>query len=212
MTTATKIRLRFAKRDAMRLVSHNDLMRCLERLARRAELPVARSQGFNPRPRIVFPLALALGIEGRREVVELELDAAITPEEVLSRLSAKAPPGLSFDEVEAPEPGRCPQVTSATYRLDLPENRVAAARAAMAELLAADSRPYVRRRTDRATEIDLRRFVLSAEIDDPGVLRLRLMIDPGGSARPEEILETLGLHDLLSLGAVLIRSDVELAP
>ena len=65
---------------------------------------------------------------------------------------------------------------------------------------------------DRATEIDLRRFVLSAEIDDPGVLRLRLLIDPRGSARPEEILESLGLHDLLSLGAVLIRSDVELAP
>ena len=43
MTTATKVRLRFAKNGDLRLVSHHDLMRCLERMIRRAELPVAQS-------------------------------------------------------------------------------------------------------------------------------------------------------------------------
>ena len=37
MTTATKLRLRFAKRGDLRLVSHHDIMRCLERMAPRAD-------------------------------------------------------------------------------------------------------------------------------------------------------------------------------
>src|SRR5262245_4685643 len=103
--TATKIRLRFAKRDDLRLVSHHDLMRCVERMLRRAALPVAESQGFNPRPKVSFPLALALGIEGRREVLELELTEALAPEEVRDRLAAVAPPGLELAEAEAIGPG-----------------------------------------------------------------------------------------------------------
>ena len=75
MTTASKLRLRFAKRGNLRLVSHHDLMRCLERMVRRAQIPLALSQGFTPRPRIVFALPLALGIEGCSEVVDLELSA-----------------------------------------------------------------------------------------------------------------------------------------
>src|ERR1700676_3544117 len=97
MTTATtKVRLRFSKSGDLRLVSHHDLLRCLERLLRRAEVPVAQSQGFNPRPKIVFTLALALGIEGRREVRELALAEPMEPAEVRRRLCASAPPGLDF--------------------------------------------------------------------------------------------------------------------
>ena len=67
-TATQRVRLRFAKRGDLRLVSHHDVVRAFERMLRRAELPVAHSQGFNPRPKVVFPLSLALGIEGRREI------------------------------------------------------------------------------------------------------------------------------------------------
>ena len=43
MTTATKLRLRFAKRGDLRLASHHDMMRCLERMVRRAQLPMRRA-------------------------------------------------------------------------------------------------------------------------------------------------------------------------
>src|SRR5215469_3325970 len=91
--SATKVRLHFAKRGDLRLVSHHDLLRCLERTVRRASIPIALSQGFNPRPRIVFALAMALGIEGRREVVDLELAEPLEPAEILRRLTLASPPG-----------------------------------------------------------------------------------------------------------------------
>ena len=109
MMTATKVRLRFAKRGDLRLISHHDLMRCVERMLRRAQIPMATSQGFNPRPKVVFTLALALGIEGHREVVELDLAEPLSPEEVLSRLRAASPRGLDWLEAEAVPPGRAAQ-------------------------------------------------------------------------------------------------------
>jgi radical SAM-linked protein len=213
MITATKVRLRFAKRGDLRLVSHHDLLRCLERTLRRARIPMALSQGFNPRPKIVFALALALGIEGRREVVELELAEPLGPAEVLQRLSAASPPGLDWLDAEAVAPGRsAPQVAAVRYLMEVPDDRRDATRNRLATLLASPQWPYTRHRPDRDVAIDVRPFVLGAELDPGGALRFRMKMTPNGSARPEEVIDTLGLSDLLGQGTILVRTEVELAP
>lgn len=214
MTTAMKVRLRFAKHGDLRLVSHHDLMRCLERMLRRTGLPVAESQGFNPRPRVVFTLALALGIEGRHEALELDLATPVDPAEVLERFRAVSPVGLDWLEAEAVTPGRPSRAVAVTYQIDVPAERVDAAREALARFLASAHWPYARHRADRGetVAIDLRPFVLDADVGPEGGLSFRMKIDPGGSARPEEVLEALGLRDLPGLGAVLARTEMELAP
>lgn len=214
MVASSKVRLRFAKTGDLRLVSHRDLMRCLERTVRRAGLPVAYSQGFNPRPRIVFALALALGTEALREVVELELTEPLGPSEVLRRLSAFAPEGFEFTEAEATGPGRSAKPEVTHYALPVPPDRLDAASAALQAFLASGSWPITRVRPGHGhpVERDLRPFVLDARTAADGLLRFSLKIDPGGSARPEEVLEALGLRDLLARGCVLVRTDIGLAP
>ena len=124
MTTATKLRLRFAKRGDLRLVSHHDIMRCLERMVRRAQIPLATSQGFTPRPKIVFALALGLGIEGRDEVVDIELSEPREPADVLRRLAEAAPPGFDWLGAEAlPATAPAPRPVAVEYRLSVPEPR-----------------------------------------------------------------------------------------
>jgi len=208
----TRVRLRFAKRDDLRLVSHHDLMRCLERALRRADLPVAVSRGFNPRPRVVFALALALGVEGCREVVELDLTEPLDPSEVLGRLAATSPPGLEWLDAEAVPPGRPAHAEAVEYRTELPADRLEAAGAALAAFLAGTTWPYTRHRPDRDVAIDLRPFVLDAGLDPDGVLWYRMRITPNGAARPEELIDALGLRDLLGRGLVLARTRLELAP
>ena len=209
--TANKVRLRFAKRGDLRLISHHDLMRCVERLLRRARVPVASSQGFNPRPRVVFSQALALGIEGRREVVELDLVEPMEPAEVLKRLAATTPAGLDWLDAEAVAPGRPARTEALHYALEVPADRQEATRVALAALLASAHWPYTRHRPDRDVAIDLRPFLLDAELDPLGLLRFRLKMTPEGSARPEEVIDALGLRDLLGQGSVLVRTEVELA-
>jgi radical SAM-linked protein len=82
-----KVRIRFQKAGDLRWVSHHDLMRCFERMLRRAALPFASTEGFNPHPRLVFALSLALGVVGREEVAELELTEELPPDEVRQRLA-----------------------------------------------------------------------------------------------------------------------------
>jgi radical SAM-linked protein len=213
MTATTKVRLRFAKSGDLRLVSHHDLLRCLERTLRRAEIPVAVSQGFNPRPKIVFALALALGIEGRHEVVELELAEPMAPAEVLGRLAAASPPGLDWHSVETIAPSRpAPQVETVAYLLEVPAERREIARTRLAALLASTHWPYLRHRPDRDVAIDVRPFLLEAELDPLGLLSFRMKMTPNGSARPEEVIDILGLSELLGQGTVLVRTELELVP
>jgi radical SAM-linked protein len=211
MTTANKVRLRFSKHGDLRLVSHLDLMRCLERMLRRARIPVATSHGFNPRPRMTFALALGVGIEGRREVVDLELAEPMDPSSLLQALAAVAPPGLDWiDARPLPPNAPAPHPRAVEYCIPVRSERRRPAASILQSLLASASWPFSRRRPDRESTVDLRPHVIGAELTDDGLLRFRLKVSPEGSARPEELLEALALRDLLERGAVLSRTDVEL--
>ncbi len=68
----------------------------------------------------------------------------------------------------------------------------------------------MRKRPKGESTFDLRPHVLGAELAPDGLLRFRLKVAADGSARPDELLEALGLRDLLDHGAVLVRINVEL--
>ena len=97
-------------------------MHVWERMARRARLALAHTHGFHPQPRIVFALSLALGIEGAREVLELELTENLEPETLRDRLAAQAPPGLGIFDVRLLQAKSTPLVRRAFYRLSLIPN------------------------------------------------------------------------------------------
>src|SRR5437588_690712 len=119
-----KVRIRFRKGGDLRLVSHHDLMRCFERMLRRAALPVHSTSGFHPKPRLVFALSLPLGVVGCDEVVELELDEETPADEVRERLSRQAPAGLEFLHVRRVDVRAGAQARRATYRIALPPDRL----------------------------------------------------------------------------------------
>ena len=130
-----------------------------------------------------------------------------------SASAAVSPPGLDWLDVEAVAPGRsAPQAEAVQYFLEVPVDRQEATRSHLAALLASTQWPYTRHRADRDVAIDVRPFVLGAELDPLGVLRFRMKMTPNGSARPEEVIDALGLSDLLGQGTVLVRTEVELAP
>jgi radical SAM-linked protein len=211
MTTATKVRLRFAKRGVLRLVSHHDLMRCLERMLRRAAVPVALSQGFVRRPKVTFALALGLGIEGRSEVVDIELSQPLEPCDLLARLEAVAPAGFEWtDALPLPSHAPPPRPRTVEYCLPVHDERCEEVARNLQTLLIAPSWPCQRRRKKGESTFDLRPHIVGAELSTDGVLRFRLKVLPDGSARPEELLEALALRDLLDRGAVLTRTDVDL--
>ncbi|MBN2022539.1 MAG: DUF2344 domain-containing protein [Pirellulales bacterium] len=207
-----RVRIRFAKQGDLRLIGHRDLVRAMERLFRRAGLRLGMSEGFHPKPRMSFPSALAVGIEGHDEVMELELAQPPREASLLADLSQHAVPGLAFHRVELlPNEGRIQKarLTHVTYRIAIPEGRRQETSRRAAELMAA-SAAFVDR-PGRPEPLDLRCCLDALGVED-GELAIRLRVVPGANPGPRDVLERLGLADLESQGVCLRRTAVEVTP
>ena len=203
-----KVRIRFRKAGALRLLSHHDLLRCFERMLRRAELRYRTTAGFNPKPRLVFASALPLGVVGCEEVVELELDEERTPEDIQARLTRQAPAGLEFLAVKPIAPRTTAHVAWVTYAVALPSDSPPSLLAAIAALLAS-ANGWVERTRPEKRRIDVRPYLRTVRLLDQR-LEMDLTVTPQGTARPDEVLELLGLRSLLDAGAVLERTRLVL--
>jgi radical SAM-linked protein len=177
-------------------------------LFRRAGLALGFSQGFHPKPRMTFPLALAVGIEGVEEVMEFELADAVAADDLLGRLRAQAPPGLVFRAAELlPEGAGKARVPSVCYEAAIPVAQQAGLDERIEGLLAARSWPIERGRGRAA--IDLRPLIMElALVAD--ALAMRLQVGSQGSVGPREVLAVLGLSGIEQQGVCLRRTAVEI--
>lgn len=89
-----KLRMEFEKGPEVAFVSHLELMKLFAQAIRRAGIPVAWSEGFNPRPKFSFSSAIATGMTSRRECMDLELTTGLPAREVMDRLNRSLPPGV----------------------------------------------------------------------------------------------------------------------
>ncbi len=113
----------FEKMGRMSWFSHLDLQNTMQRALRRAQLPVAYSQGFNPHVLTSFATALSVGCQSRGEVMEVEMAGEISPEEFAEKLNACLPDGLKVRRC-APVPDSAPalmaKVAEAGYDITAP--------------------------------------------------------------------------------------------
>ena len=114
-------RMMYAKEGPARYISHLDLLRTFGRAARRAGLPLAFTQGFNPHPKIAFAAPLGVGTSGEAEFADLELTEDLTATDVAKALSDTLPEGLRLLEVRLlPDrhPALMAMVDRASYRAE----------------------------------------------------------------------------------------------
>lgn len=162
----------------------------MERLLRRAELPVAKSQGFHPKPKVSYISALPLGFASDDEAMELVLDEDWAPETLLERMNAASVPGLEFWEA-TPLDDKAPkaQATAFCYEMAVPESKREATRAKIAEFLAATSIEVVK---SNGKTVDARPAVLEASLDE-GTLRMKFAAQSGPEAGVRELLSVFEL-------------------
>jgi radical SAM-linked protein len=98
-----RLRITFAKTEAMRFTSHLDLHKTWERTFRRARLPLAYSQGFNPHPHINLASALPLGFTGDQEVIDVWLERRAAGRDRANAASGGAP-GIDIRRVAKSTP------------------------------------------------------------------------------------------------------------
>lgn len=180
----------------MRFTGHLDLHRTWERVFRRAQLPLAYSQGFHPQPRINLACALPLGFTSQAEIVDVWLEEELPVEKVESVLQEALPPGIRLVSLECVDlrlPALQTQVRSADYNIEFLEP-VPDLELRIQTLLEAASLPRQRNGKD----YDLRPLVESLSVTSQAQANhqealARLAARDGATGRPEELIDALGL-------------------
>ena len=194
-TAPTRYRITFAKTESMRFTGHLDLHRTWERTFRRAGLPLAYSEGFNPHPRLNIGAALPLGCLSRGDLIDAWLERRMDPAEVEQALRRAAPPGIEVESVkpaDAGEPVLQSRIRTARFEASSPSFPDAATmNRSIEELMALDH--LLRER--RGKSYDLRQRIERLEYDaDRSRLMMWLSACEGAFGRPEEVLDALGLN------------------
>jgi len=198
-----KIRFEFEKVGELRYLSHLELMRALQRALRRAGVPLAYTQGFNPQPKVSVAQALAVGVEGLRELGEVELTSWVEPADLLARWNKQLPPELKILRTwEAPlnVPSLSAGVRGAVYQVRLLPNgwdptilAVLGNAGACADFLAQGPIPVEVSKKGQTVSLDARPFVqeFSASSAD-GCPQWQLVIRAGlgGSVKPQAVMRS----------------------
>ena len=177
----------------MRYTGHLDLHKLWERAARRAELPLAYSQGFHPQPKMNMAAALPLGFSSRCEVMDMKLEHDIPLSDLPTRLNGTLPSGLQVVEVEQVDeraPALQTQVASAEYEVTLTEHTDRSDLERKIESVM-ESKAIPRER--RGKMYDLRPLLEELKLYPDDKIFMRLAAREGATGRPEEVLDVLAI-------------------
>jgi|YNPNPStandDraft_1061719.scaffolds.fasta_scaffold06699_4 radical SAM-linked protein len=191
------MRLLFSKDGPLTYISHLDLVRVWERTLRRGGVPLAYSGGFNPHPRLQLAAALPVGHTGEAELLDVWLEEPVEVERFGRMLVPVLPLGLAVRQIyQVPlqSPALQTQVIAAEYQVTAGWGGVVEQiEERIRRVLAAKELPQMR----RGRSYDLRPLIerLWLVEYDAGsmVLGMQLAAREGATARPEAVVEVLGL-------------------
>jgi len=193
-----KIRVRFLKAGKIRFVSHRDVARIVERALRKVRLPVAYSEGFSPRPKISFGLALSVSHESDAEYFDVSLTQAVDVENLALQLTEALPEGLAVTAVQVLEPGSeslQQTITSCTWRIEILDQSIESIQHAIDKVLSSTELLQQRVRKGKTSEVDVRPAILGISVEGLTADGVQLVVDLSTetiSLRPDELTVVLG--------------------
>jgi radical SAM-linked protein len=185
-------RVRFTKTGKMRFLSHHDLMRLFERALRRTGLPLRMTEGYNPHPVVAFPTALGLGIESVDEVLEFELTSWTSPKGIEKQLGEQLPEGVAVASAEAFDRKQRSCVNFVEYEAAC-DGQLEGLTDRIRAFLALKECPVERVSDKGSKTVEIRQYVMALEAGSDRVF-LRVRVTDQGTAKPEEILRSIGLR------------------
>lgn len=190
-----RLRVTYRKSGRLRHLSHLEVVHALERMVRRARLPFAVTQGFNPHLKAAFGPALPVGTAGEREYFDVWLRSYTDATEILRALQMSAPGDLAPIEaryVSDNAPSLTAALTIGNYEVEIDGEELDASnvQAALSEVLSAGEFVVVHKGKNKV--FDLTRSVpKDARVTDRdgGVtVALTVRMGPTGSLRPEVLI------------------------
>lgn len=219
MVQPKAVRLGFTKTGNLQFISHLDLARTMSRIVVRAGVPIWYTEGFNPRPKLVFSLPLSVGTQSECEFVDFKVVEDMPYDEIAGRIEAEFAPEMRVNGVWEPV-HKIAEIAWASYDIELHTRKADddAARE-IAEML---KRPLIITKKSKSgeKEIDIAPLIKESDIRFENValvMRCMLSCDSASYLNPEylikAIVDKLGidLENVESEYYSIIRRSVKLA-
>ena len=97
------IRFKFRKVGDLQFISHLDLQKAMAKVLVRAKAPLWYSKGFNPHAKLIFALPLSVGAQSECEYLDVRVERAIPPIELMEHINAELTEELRFLDAYYPE-------------------------------------------------------------------------------------------------------------
>ena len=186
------LRFRFRKQGSLQYISHLDLVRTMHKVIVRAKLPLWYTEGFNPKPKMIFAAPLSIGTESLSEFMDIRMNEYIDPAEAMARINSNMTDEMQVIEAYYPE-SKFTDLKWMSYRitinsLNLDTNAVSAAN----ELLASDTVEVTKKNSDM--KINIRPLIKSADVKLEGgkmIVDAVLSADPSAFLNPEYVVNAL---------------------
>jgi len=188
-----KVRIRFSKSGALVYIGHLDVMRYFQKLFRRADIPVAYSEGFSPHQLLSFSHPLPLGMESTGEYADVVLTQKITTAEAISRLreqSVNEISIMSFKELPEKCDNAMASVAAAQYEIRLPDDHDDLM-IAVDKLMAEDEIVITKKTKKSEKEVNIRPLIMSLEALSSKLIRMTISSGSTDNLKPEHVLGAL---------------------
>ena len=195
-----RLRIRFSRGEEVKYISHLDMMRLWQRALRRAGMPLAYSEGFNPHPRLSLAAPLQIGATSEAELMDVFLAKMASPHFLTNAVKQQLPPGIEVQQVypiALALSSLQSLVRYAEYRVEVEtEESPAQMESRLTRLLSLKQLPWQHQRDTGPKKYDLRALIDALWLvvchGGRGTVGMRLRCDSGGSGRPEQVIAALG--------------------
>jgi radical SAM family uncharacterized protein/radical SAM-linked protein len=190
----SRLRVRWGRNGLARFLSHLDNIRAIERALRRANLPIAFSQGYRPKPKLSYGPPLALGLTSEAEYLDVQLEMPIQAY-MINNLGREFPPGfqlLGTKPVLGKAPSLSAQLNIAVYEviLPFPKDKV---EQDMENIMSKEEFRFLRDTKSGPVEIEARKSIISLDASELNDGNTMLTMQTGmadlGFIKPQELLE-----------------------
>lgn len=195
-----RLRVKLSRGEEIKFISHLDIMRLWERALRRAQIPLAYSEGFSAHPRLSLAAPLPVGVTSETEFMDVFVLKLVSPHWFTTAASQQLPPGieiLGVYQIALSMPSLQSKVRYAEYRIEVEtEKGPEDIESVISSLLSLEHLPWHHQRDTGRRNYDLRALIDALWLIDWRhsycTIGMRLRCDSGGSGRPEQVASALG--------------------
>ncbi|MEQ8169976.1 MAG: TIGR03936 family radical SAM-associated protein, partial [Candidatus Eremiobacterota bacterium] len=189
----TLIRFNFEKIDKTKFISHLGLIRIIERAVRFTGLPVAFSQGFNPKPKIALGPPLSSGIESYSEWGDIVMSRTVDTEVFHKEINRFLPEGMKVLKCSI-IPLKSPAL-NAIIKIGVYTIKCSGEKDKIEDFLKQDEILFKKVRKKGTKTIDIKPLIKKLEItevnNDKISMELWINMEEGGTIKPQEVIKVM---------------------